>query len=188
MLYPISLNTGKTWPTNVGWGHPYTYSGCTSCIHCFLIESNVKLQVPFQVPVKVEVTHDEKLCKNMRQKQQKYALIYEWQVYAKKIYKIWGTNYFSTWKVLGKYFKTNHMCCLMCNLWYVTFHVMTVLPMPSPDLQVTKEVSCLMCDLCCVIWGRSCYPFFSRPGQSQRLLYKHLCHSFINWFIKSSFF
>ena len=29
--------------------------------------------------------------------------------------------------------------------------------------------------------GRS-NPIFSRPGQSQGLLYKHLCNSFINWF------
>ena len=38
-----------------------------------MIDSSVKLQVPFQVHVKVEVTHD--------------ALIYEWKVYEKKYTK-----------------------------------------------------------------------------------------------------
>ena len=28
--------------------------------------------------------------------------------------------------------------------------------------------------------------FFSRPGQSQGMLYKHLCYSLINWFIHSA--
>ena len=32
-----------------------------------------------------------------------------------------------------------------------------------------------------------CSALVSRPGRSQGLLYKHLCHSFINWLIQSSF-